>query len=387
MSSDEVRSRPRGAAHMARARLRDRHQDNLRRKLEVLKAQQGVAATAQNPDEIEIKEESQPQSESDEDDTASEKEEQAEEEEEESQGDQAARAMLSESFADYESGGYSPQYLSSSQLDPGTIITTEEDDLQRLEYARKQVQGTGSRVENVVAVEEQALLREARKGMTGEEAEFSVESALDNQVYLWSDKYRPRKPRYFNRTLWMMSASRICELEAAKEDLARMQEVRPTISGHTRGCCPDRVFLIQRTSALPGGGGGAVTPAKLSLSIISPAGGAASTAWVEGRVEVGHLPQGQTMHGSRKVHTGFEWNKYNQTHYDMDNPPPKIVQGYKFNIFYPDLIDKGTTPEYFLGIGLSLIHEGPVHQSGLLTSCDGIKHLEAQYAELSSDRT
>merc|ERR1712039_452075 len=23
-------------------------------------------------------------------------------------------------------------------------------------------------------------------------------------------------------------------------------------------------------------------------------------------------------------------------HYDHDNPPPKIVQGYKFNIFYPD---------------------------------------------------
>ncbi|XP_022817067.1 cactin [Spodoptera litura] len=48
------------------------------------------------------------------------------------------------------------------------------------------------------------------------------------------------------------------------------------------------------------------------------------------------------------VHTGFEWNKYNQTHYDMDNPPPKIVQGYKFNIFYPDLIDKNSTPEFSL---------------------------------------
>ena len=30
---------------MARARLRDRHQDNLRHKLEMLKAQQGVAGT------------------------------------------------------------------------------------------------------------------------------------------------------------------------------------------------------------------------------------------------------------------------------------------------------------------------------------------------------
>ena len=34
-----------------------------------------------------------------------------------------------------------------------------------------------------------------------------------------------------------------------------------------------------------------------------------------------------------KVHTGYEWNKYNQTHYDTDNPPPKVVQGYKFNLF------------------------------------------------------
>lgn len=57
-----------------------------------------------------------------------------------------------------------------------------------------------------------------------------------------------------------------------------------------------------------------------------------------------------------RVHTGFEWNKYNQTHYDMDNPPPKIVQGYKFNIFYPDLINKGSTPQYFLVIHLRTVN-------------------------------
>lgn len=49
-----------------------------------------------------------------------------------------------------------------------------------------------------------------------------------------------------------------------------------------------------------------------------------------------------------RVHTGYEWNKYNQTHYDHDNPPPKIVQGYKFNIFYPDLVDKTKAPTYFI---------------------------------------
>ena len=47
-----------------------------------------------------------------------------------------------------------------------------------------------------------------------------------------------------------------------------------------------------------------------------------------------------------RVQMGYEWNKYNQTHYDYDNPPPKVVQGYKFNIFYPDLIDKTKAPTY-----------------------------------------
>ncbi|GMH69369.1 hypothetical protein TL16_g08995 [Triparma laevis f. inornata] len=49
-----------------------------------------------------------------------------------------------------------------------------------------------------------------------------------------------------------------------------------------------------------------------------------------------------------RVKTGWDWNKYNQTHYDHDNPPPKVVQGYKFSIFYPDLIDKSSTPQFFI---------------------------------------
>jgi len=48
------------------------------------------------------------------------------------------------------------------------------------------------------------------------------------------------------------------------------------------------------------------------------------------------------------VRTGWDWNKYNQTHYDYDNPPPRSVHGYKFNIFYPDLIDKSITPKFFV---------------------------------------
>lgn len=47
-----------------------------------------------------------------------------------------------------------------------------------------------------------------------------------------------------------------------------------------------------------------------------------------------------------RVLLGYEWNKYNQTHYDADNPPPRVVQGYKFNVFYPDLVDTTKAPTY-----------------------------------------
>ena len=91
-------------------------------------------------------------------------------------------------------------------------------------------------------------LVERMMGATEEgDANFSAEVALESQAYWWHDKYRPRKPKYFNR-----------------------------------------------------------------------------------------------------VHTGYSWNKYNQTHYDSSNPPPKLVQGYKFNIFYPDLIDRQRAPAYQL---------------------------------------
>lgn len=255
-------------AHMARARLRDRHQENLRKKLEVLIAEQGVAR-AENEAESSQAQESESTVRQDEpsSSTAAEKNENSHSDDDQEETN-AANDLLSESFREYETGGYSPTYISYSQLEPGTLITQEDEDNQRLEYARKQVLSTGRKIQNVLTTEEQAMHREARKGMGSDEAQFSVESSLEAQIYLWSDKYRPRKPRYFNR-----------------------------------------------------------------------------------------------------VHTGFEWNKYNQTHYDMDNPPPKIVQGYKFNIFYPDLIDKNTTPEYFLtpcadnkDFAILRFHAGPPYE-------------------------
>ncbi|XP_049851605.1 uncharacterized protein LOC126326507 [Schistocerca gregaria] len=47
-----------------------------------------------------------------------------------------------------------------------------------------------------------------------------------------------------------------------------------------------------------------------------------------------------------RIKTGYEWTKYNQIHYDTDNPPPKVVQGYKFTLFYTDLIDPTKPPTY-----------------------------------------
>ena len=72
----------------------------------------------------------------------------------------------------------------------------------------------------------------------------------------------------------------------------------------------------------------------------------------EEEVSTASKPQWANKYRPRKpryfnrVQMGYEWNKYNQTHYDHDNPPPKVVQGYKFNVFYPDLIDKTKAPTY-----------------------------------------
>ncbi|KAK2967183.1 hypothetical protein RJ640_005227 [Escallonia rubra] len=43
-----------------------------------------------------------------------------------------------------------------------------------------------------------------------------------------------------------------------------------------------------------------------------------------------------------RVHTGYEWNKYNRIHYDHQSPPPKQVRGYKFDVYYPGLVGTGT---------------------------------------------
>ncbi|KAK6943920.1 Cactin, C-terminal [Dillenia turbinata] len=151
-----------------------------------------------------------------------------------------------------EAGSFSPELLHG---DDNEEAIDPEDDRDILEKKRKAVlEEQQRRIKEAMAskpaASEDNLELKAIKAMGAMEEGDSVFGAgaevnLDSQVYWWHDKYRPRKPKYFNR-----------------------------------------------------------------------------------------------------VHTGYEWNKYNQTHYDHDNPPPKIVQGYKFNIFYPDLVDKTKAPVY-----------------------------------------
>ncbi|KAG8363508.1 hypothetical protein BUALT_Bualt19G0029600 [Buddleja alternifolia] len=146
-------------------------------------------------------------------------------------------------------GSYSPQLLHDDEIEDA--IDPEED---KAVLERRRIAVIEERCSKELASKptppDNNFEKNALKAMgAAEEGDvvfgLSDEMKLDSQVYWWHDKYRPRKPKYFNR-----------------------------------------------------------------------------------------------------VHTGYEWNKYNQTHYDHDNPPPKTVHGYKFNIFYPDLVDKSTAPNY-----------------------------------------
>ncbi|VDO94157.1 unnamed protein product [Soboliphyme baturini] len=246
-------------AHMARARLRERHQAMLRKKLERLKQEQFASDGTSAPVEDEASAESstcpaydmpvQP---------SADIPVQKESSEVEKDGCSATSYM---------EDCYSPPYLKEEALPHGIEILDPLDDLHCLQFSREQQRLTGVATSQKDAVME----AEARKGMTSDELSFSIEAPLAQKTYLWSDKYRPRKPRYFNR-----------------------------------------------------------------------------------------------------VHTGFEWNKYNQTHYDLDNAPPKIVQGYViFQIFYPDLLDSSKTPEFAvisckrdIDFVVLKFHAGPPYEVG-----------------------
>lgn len=142
-------------AHIARARLRDRHQENLRKKLLLLKAQQGLAAAREERQQQQQQEElgitDEIKTEPTEDEPQPPGEEGGEDDDVEetftadnvddatSTASDAEKDMLEPCFAAYESGRYSPVY--TAQIEPGQLVYSEHDDVQRLEFARARVQG------------------------------------------------------------------------------------------------------------------------------------------------------------------------------------------------------------------------------------------------------
>jgi hypothetical protein len=236
-------------AHMARARLKERHQQVLKSKLENLKKQQGIAVVKPVVEKREAE---------DTDMFDKRIQDRIRKEEENYKVKQAARSMkfneedqqskmdqITKSIREYELGNYSPKLLNEEDLPLDVLILTQEEDNTRLENKRHETLGA-----DVVkkSIEDEFELR-AKKAMNTSFEEDDIDGVEDQDVsssnnkksntqeialthnYLWSDKYRPRKPRYYNR-----------------------------------------------------------------------------------------------------VHTGYDWNQYNKKHYDVDNPPPKTVQGYKFNV-------------------------------------------------------
>lgn len=187
------------------------------------------------------------------------------------------------SINDYETGNYSPVLIRGDDLPADTLIITQEEYDQQLVLKRNQVLGTGAlkpdaedefeaKARENIGIDEENNEPMTSKASANDKSEPKDPNAAQEvnveHYYVWSDKYRPRKPRYYNR-----------------------------------------------------------------------------------------------------VHTGYDWNQYNKKHYDVDNPPPKTVQGYKFNIFYPDLIDKTQTPRYSITVckdnrdfAILKFHSGPPYE-------------------------
>ena len=104
-------------AHLARARLRDKHSESLRRKLELLKNEQGIGS----PD--------QDQEAAIEDEEVKEENFEIDENQEEIKTDSADETTVDNTpLLDYATGSYSPQYLSQEDLEPGTIVMTDKEE-------------------------------------------------------------------------------------------------------------------------------------------------------------------------------------------------------------------------------------------------------------------
>ena len=109
-------------AHLARARLRDKHSENLRRKLQLLKAEQGNVSSSEAAQDVAGPSSSQASV------TSS-----AEENEEEEETMEVAHDIISPALEEYGCGNYSPKYITLDDLEPGTIVMTEGEEVAKRE--------------------------------------------------------------------------------------------------------------------------------------------------------------------------------------------------------------------------------------------------------------
>jgi len=137
------------------------------------------------------------------------------------------------------------------------------------------------------------------------------------------------------------AAEDLDELECLRRAVASLEgETVDTglAEAHASSAAEDALFAKEHARALSDQEAGEVAFGEANAV---ETGGAAQYWWAE-------KYKARKPRYFNRIHTGYEWNKYNQTHYDHDNPPPKVVQGYKFNVFYPDLIDKAKAPVYHI---------------------------------------
>ncbi|GAA6035978.1 hypothetical protein JCM8097_005196 [Rhodosporidiobolus ruineniae] len=219
----------------------------------------------------------------------------------------------------------------------------------RLEQLRKKQRDEAQRyaqeVKNALYVPPAAPVEEEEEEEEEMEIEEEVEEAPKVEVEPWEDTFEPKLLSKIGEEY------RTCQVLGYEEDRAKLYSARRAVAQARFVAKPDAGPSTSTATA------GVADSSNKDEEIYQAAIGQG----LNEEEELFNLEaeMSRTTHYSwedkyrprkpryfNKVHTGYEWNKYNQTHYDSDNPPPKIVQGYKFNIFYPDLIDKTKAPQY-----------------------------------------
>lgn len=181
-------------AHMARARLHDRHQLTLKRKLQKIKQEQGIFHAPVAPTTSTISS------------TSTSTVPKKRKETDNVQLDSFDHDEEIKSFEDlenrcirnYEQGRYSPVLVQMNDLDLEIQkrCTDETDDWEKLKQQRESVMKSGSVKPDVEDAFE--VFARSMGTLTADDSVANTVVPMDVQ-YLWSDKYRPRKPRVFNK--------------------------------------------------------------------------------------------------------------------------------------------------------------------------------------------